>query len=71
MTFYRMKPECSTIVMVCRKSVILKVYFSSFFSPGFAPYFRMSELFLNNYFFIVERFWGVPKQRKVPSLNAG
>ena len=28
--------------MVCRKSVILKVYFSSFFSPGFAPYFRMS-----------------------------
>ena len=29
--------------MVCRKSVILKVYFSSFFSPGFAPYFRMSD----------------------------
>ena len=30
--------------MVCRKSVILEVYFSSFFSPGFAPYFRMSVL---------------------------
>ena len=30
--------------MVCRNSVILKVYFSSFFSPGFAPYFRMSVL---------------------------
>ena len=29
--------------MVSRKSVILKVYFSSFFSPGFAPYFRMSD----------------------------
>ena len=30
--------------MVCRKSIIFKVYFSSFFSPGFAPYFRMSDL---------------------------
>ena len=29
------------MVMVCRKRVILKVYFSSFFSPGFASYFRI------------------------------
>ena len=40
--------------MVCRKSLILKVYFSSFFSPGFAPYFRMSECALEEGFYYLK-----------------